>query len=129
MQQDILADALSAVKNARRTGKNEAVISPTSGLIKDVLKVMQEKGYIGVFEEIEDGKGGKFKVEVNTRLNDCNAVKPRFYVGKDGYRKYEERYLPARGFGDLIVTTPKGVMDHEEAREEGEGGALIAYVY
>ncbi|MFB6294486.1 MAG: 30S ribosomal protein S8 [Candidatus Nanohaloarchaea archaeon] len=129
MQQDILADALSAVKNARRTGENEATISPTSGLVKDVLKVLQENGYIGVFEEIEDGKGGTFKVEVNNRLNDCNAVKPRFYVGKDGYREYEERYLPAQGFGQLIVTTPNGVMDHETARENGDGGAILAYVY
>ncbi|MDY6776497.1 MAG: 30S ribosomal protein S8 [Candidatus Nanohaloarchaea archaeon] len=129
MQQDILADALSTIKNARRTGKSEAVVSPTSGLIKDVLKVLQDKGYIGVFEEIDDGKGGKFKVEINKRLNDCKAIKPRFNVGKDGYAKYEKRYLPARGFGELIVTTPEGVMDHEQAREEGEGGSLIAYVY
>ncbi|MDY6769178.1 MAG: 30S ribosomal protein S8 [Candidatus Nanohaloarchaea archaeon] len=129
MQQDILADALSTVKNARRTGENEAVISPTSGLVKDVLKVLQENGYIGVFEEIEDGKGGEFRVEVNNRLNDCNAVKPRFYVGKDEYRDYEKRFLPAQGFGELIVTTPNGVMNHEQAREEGEGGALLAYVY
>ncbi|MCJ7478859.1 MAG: 30S ribosomal protein S8 [Candidatus Nanohaloarchaeota archaeon QJJ-7] len=129
MQQDILADALSAVKNARNTGKGECTISPTSGLIKDVLKVLQDKGYIGVFEEIEDGKGGKFKVEVKNRLNECNAVKPRFYVDKDEYRKYEERHLPARDFGELIVTTPEGVMDHREARERGVGGALLAYVY
>ncbi len=129
MRQDLLADALSAVKNARRTGENEAVISPTSSLIKDVLKVLQQKGYIGVFEEIDDGKGGKFKVEVTTRLNDCNAIKPRHHVGKDDYRDYEERYLPARGFGELIVTTPEGVMDHREAREKGEGGSLLAYVY
>lgn len=129
MQQDILSDALSAVKNARRTGKNHCTISPTSGLIQDVLKVMQEKGYIGVFEEIEDGKGGTFKVEVRTRLNDCNSVKPRFYVGSDDYREYEKRYLPARNVGDLIVTTPEGVMSHKEARENGEGGALLAYVY
>lgn len=129
MQQDIMADAMSAIKNARRTGKNTATISPTSNLIKDVLKVLQEKGYIGVFEEIEDGQGGTFRVEVNTRLNDCNAIKPRFYVGQDEYTEYEKRYLPARAFGELIVSTPDGVMDHKQAREEGHGGALIAYVY
>lgn len=129
MQMDILADALSAIKNARRTGKKEATISPTSDLIKDVLKVLQQKGYIGVFEEIDDGKGGTFKVEINTRLNDCNAIKPRFHIGKDEYTDYEKRFLPARNFGELIVTTPQGVMDHKEAREKGEGGQLLAYVY
>lgn len=129
MQQDILSDALSSIKNARRAGKQECIIAPTSNLIKDVLQVMQQKGYIGVFEEIEDGKGGKYKVEINNRLNDCNSVKPRFHVGKDDYTKYEKRYLPARQFGELIVTTPKGVMDHKQAREEGVGGSLLAYVY
>lgn len=129
MQQDILADALSAIKNARRTGKNEATIKPTSNLIKDVLQVLQAKGYIGVFEEIDDGRGGTYKVEVRKRLNDCNAIKPRFYVGKDEYRDYEKRYLPARNFGELIVTTPQGVMDHKQAQEEGNGGQLLAYVY
>ncbi len=129
MQMDILADALAAVKNARRTGTNEATISPTSDLIKDVLRVMQQRGYIGVFEEIDDGRGGTFKVEVNTRLNDCNAVKPRFHVGKDEFQEYEKRFLPARGFGELIVSTPEGVMDHKAAQEAGHGGAILAYVY
>lgn len=129
MQQDLVADALSAIKNARRTGKKECTVSPASTLIKDILQVMQENGYIGVFEEIDDGKGGQYKVEVNTRLNDCNAIKPRFYVGKDDYITYEKRFLPARQFGELIVTTPEGVMDHKTAREKGHGGALLAYVY
>lgn len=129
MQHDLLSDALSTIKNARRAGKQEAVISPTSNLIKSVLQVMQQHGYIGVFEEIDDGKGGRYKVEVNNRLNDCNAIKPQFHVGKDDYTAYEKRYLPARQFGELIVTTPNGVMDHKQAREEGVGGSLLAYVY
>ncbi len=129
MQMDILSDAMSTIKNARRAGKQECVISPTSNLIKNVLQVMQQHGYIGVFEEIEDGKGDKYRVEINNRLNDCNTVKPHFHVGKDEYTDYEKRYLPARQFGELIVTTPKGVMDHKQAREEGVGGSLLAYVY
>lgn len=129
MQQDILSDALSTIKNARRAGKPECTISPTSNLIKDVLQVLQQHGYIGIFEEIEDGKGGKYKVEINNRLNDCNSIKPQFHISKDEYTDYEKRYLPARQFGELIVTTSKGVMDHKQAREEGVGGSLLAYVY
>lgn len=129
MQQDILSDALSSIKNARQAGKSECIIEPTSNLIKNVLQVMQQKGYVGVFEEIEDGKGGKYKVTINTRLNDCSSIKPRFHVGKEEYTKYEKRFLPARQFGELIVTTPKGVMDHKQAQEEGVGGALLAFVY
>ncbi|EHK01801.1 hypothetical protein HRED_06932 [Candidatus Haloredivivus sp. G17] len=42
---------------------------------------LQQKGYIGVFELVEDGKGGKFKVEV-TDINECQPVKPNFSVEK-----------------------------------------------
>jgi small subunit ribosomal protein S8 len=129
MQHDILSDALSSINNARDVGQREVVVEPASGLIKNVLKIMQQEGFIGLFEEIEDGNGGKFKVQIETALNDCNAVKPRFSVQKDEYQKYEKRYLPARGFGHLLVSTPQGVMTHQEARENGIGGKLLAYVY
>ncbi|MDY6771511.1 MAG: 30S ribosomal protein S8 [Candidatus Nanohaloarchaea archaeon] len=129
MQQDVLADALSTIRNGREVGKQEVTVEPASDLIKNVLKILQQEGYIGLFEQIEDGRAGKFKVELKKTLNDCNAIKPRFSVSKDGYQKYEKRYLPARGFGNLLVSTPQGVMTHEEAQEEGHGGKLLAYVY
>lgn len=128
MRQDLLADGLSAVKNAERAGKKVCEIDPASNLIKNVLKVMQAGGYVGTFELVENGKGGKFKVQIED-LNDCNAIKPRFYVKSDGYQRWEKRFLPARGMGLLIITTPHGVMSHEQAKEEGIGGKLLAYVY
>ncbi len=129
MQQDVLADALSAINNARDIGQQEVIIEPASDLIKNVLKILQQEEYIGLFEHIEDGQAGKFKVELKRTLNDCNAIKPRFSVSKDGYQKYEKRYLPARGFGHLLVSTPEGVMTHDQAREDGHGGRLLGYVY
>ncbi|MDY6789340.1 MAG: 30S ribosomal protein S8 [Candidatus Nanohaloarchaea archaeon] len=129
MQQDTLADALSSINNAKEIGKKEATIKPASNLIKNVLKILQSENYIGLFEHVEDGKGGKFKVEVGKQLNECKAIKPRFSVGNEGFQKYEKRYLPARGFGDLIVTTSEGVMTHREAQDKGIGGRLLAYVY
>lgn len=129
MQQDVLADAFSAIKNAREIGQRDVTIEPASDLIKNVLKILQQEGYIGLFEEVEDGRGGMFKVEIETTLNDCNAIKPRISVGNDDFQKYEKRYLPARGFGHLLITTPEGVMTHHDAREEGVGGKLLGYVY
>jgi small subunit ribosomal protein S8 len=129
MQQDTLADAFSAMKNARDIGKTEVTIEPASNLIKELLTLLQQESYIGVFEHIDDGKSGKFKVQIQKTLNECNAIKPRFSVSKDGYQKYEKRYLPARGFGKLIVSTPQGIMTHDQARDEGIGGKLLAYVY
>ncbi len=129
MQQDTLSDALSSINNAARTGNEYATVAPTSNLVKNVLVKLQEENYIGVFELVEDGKGGKFKVEVKPEINECKPVKPNFYVGNDEYTKWSKRYLPARNFGKLLVTTPEGVLTHEEAHEKGVGGKLLGYVY
>ena len=129
MKHDTLSDALSAINNAARDDKEYATVSPTSNLLKNVLVELQQQGYIGVFELVEDGQGGKFKIEVTEEINECRPVKPNFSVQNDEFDKWAKRYLPAQGFGDLIVTTSHGVMTHEEAREENLGGKLLGYVY
>ena len=129
MQSDVLSDALSAMKNAFRSGKRECEIRPSSKMVRDVLLVMQKNGYVGVFEEIEDGRGGSFKVTITELFNDTSSVKPRVLVKKVDFLHYEKRFLPAREFGLLILSTSQGVMAHTEAKKKGIGGALLAYVF
>lgn len=126
---DPLADALSVIKNAEDIGKPECTISPASKLIGSVLKVMKDKGYIGEFEFVDDGKSGVFKVQLKGKINRCGVIRPRHAVKNVEFEKWEKRFLPARGFGSIIITTPDGVMAHSEARENGIGGQLLAYVY
>ena len=90
---------------------------------------MQDNGYIGPFETIENGKGGVFKVDLKGKLIDTRVVKPRFAVGITEYEKFEKRFLPARNVGLLVVSTPKGVMDHKKAKQLGLGGRLLSYIY
>src|SRR3989338_3326862 len=122
MLQDALADALSQIKNADKIGKRE-VVTRANKEIRAVLTVMQEHSYIG------DGKSGKFRVELNGRVIDANVIKPRFSVKVDEFEKWEKRFLPAREFGILIVSTPKGIVDHKKAMEMKIGGKLLAFVY
>lgn len=129
MSRDPLADALSTIKNYEEIGRREVVVRPASGLIGDVLRVMKENDFIGNFEFIEDGKGGKFRIELMGNINGCGVIKPRFSVKRDGYEKWEKRFLPAAGYGTLAVSTSSGVMSHIEAREKGLGGRLLAFVY
>lgn len=126
---DPLADALSNLKNSENAGILTCVIKPASKLIGKVLRVMQEYGYIGEFEFVDDGKSGKFKVKLLGKLNNCGVITPRYPVGKRDFEKFEKRYLPATGFGVLAVSTPRGVMSHYEAKEKGIGGRLLAFVY
>jgi small subunit ribosomal protein S8 len=126
---DPLADAMSVVKNAESVGKPECIIHPASKLIGTTLKVMAERGYIGEFEFIDDGKSGMFKVKLLGRINRCGVIKPRFATKVADLEKWEKRFLPARNFGVLILSTSKGVMAHSDARSQSIGGQLLAYVY
>ena len=128
MLHDILSDALTVIKNAERTGKGECVVK-SSKLIGSTLKVMRDNGYIGAFETIENGKGGLFKVELKGKIIDTKTIKPRFAVKVDEFEKWEKRFLPAKSIGLLIVSTPKGVMDHKKAKESQLGGRLLSYIY
>ena len=129
MQNDPLADALTVLRNAERSKKTEATITPASKLIGRVLKVMQDQGYIGPFEYQDDGRGGLYKVTLVGHINNCGVVKPRHAIGRGDFDKWESRYLPARDFGSLILTTTQGVIDQYKAKEVGTGGRLLAYVY
>jgi len=126
---DPLADAMSSIYNSEIVGKAEVVVAPASTLIERVLRVMQTKGYIGEFEKIDDGKAGRFRIQLMGRTNKCGVIRPRYPVKRDGYERFEKRFLPAFNYGILIVTTPQGVMTHEDAKERGIGGRLLAYVY
>lgn len=129
MLNDPLADALSLMKNAETKGKGSCLISPRSNLLGGVLQLLKDKGYIGNFEQIDDGKAGLFHVELTGNINNCGVIKPRYPIKRNELEKWESRYLPARDFGLLIITTTQGIISQEDARREGIGGKLLAYVY
>ncbi|MCX6666678.1 MAG: 30S ribosomal protein S8 [Euryarchaeota archaeon] len=129
MLNDPLADALSLMRNAEIKGKGTCTVQPSSKLIGGVLNLLKEKGYIGEFERIDDGKAGVFQVKLLGNINNCGVIKPRYPVKRENLEKWESRYLPARDFGILILTTTQGIVTHAEAKKIGIGGKLLAYVY
>jgi len=125
MSQDIVADALNQIMNAKRIGKTEAEIKMISKVLINILKMMKEKKHID-FKIGEDKKSVVVKI---IKMNMCKAVKPRYYVTVDEIEKYMRRFLPSRNFGSLIISTNKGLMAHENAVEQNLGGSVIAYFY
>ena len=126
MSQDIVADALNVMRNARKAGKEEIKIKIISNVLVEVLKIMKQKGAVKKYKINTEEKS------IDMTLGDfqeCKSIKPRFTVQKDEIEKYRRRYLPARNMGTIIVSTNKGLMTHEEAQEEKTGGCLIAYFY
>ena len=123
MSQDIVSDVLNCMMNAKKAKKSEIVITRKSKLLLKVLEIMKQFGYVEYETE-----NGKFKITLK-EINECKAIKPRYSVDKDSIEKYVRRFLPARNFGYVIVSTSKGLMTHQEAQENKIGGSLIAYFY
>ena len=126
---NVLSNLFSSIQNAEMRNKKNCMVIPASKLASEVLRVLQKKRYIGEFEYIDDGVGGKLMVQLLGRINKCGVISPRFPVKSVKLVDWEHRYLPAVGVGILVVSTPQGVMSHSDAQEKGIGGRLIGFVY
>jgi len=123
MSQDIVSDCLNQIMNAKKARKQEISIKRYSKFLLSLLEVIKKLGFIKY--EIENKE---VHIEIKN-LNECKAIKPRFSVSVEDVEKYVRRYLPARDFGFLIISTNKGLLTHNEAVEKRLGGSLIAYIY
>ena len=126
MSQDIVADALNMIRNAKKARKEIVEIKRISNLLIEVLKIMKQKSAIKKYKI--DTKEKSVQVTIGD-LSECKAIKPRFTVNKNQIEKYRRRYLPARNMGTIVISTNKGLITHEDAQEEKVGGCLIAYFY
>jgi small subunit ribosomal protein S8 len=128
-QIDPIADALTHIQNSETASKRNIMIKPGSKLLGQILRVMKEKGYISSVEEIVERHKKMYRVELLGKINHVSAIKPRYAVKKNEFERFEQRYLPARDIGTIIVSTSQGVMTHVESKEKAIGGRLLAYIY
>lgn len=126
MGQDIVADALNMIRNAKKARKDKIKIKIVSNVLIEILKIMKQKGAVKKYKI--NAKDKSMDITIG-ELFECKSIKPRFSVDNSQIEKYRRRYLPARNIGTMIVSTNKGLMTHEEAQEEKIGGCLIAYFY
>ncbi|NCO11530.1 30S ribosomal protein S8 [Candidatus Pacearchaeota archaeon CG_4_9_14_0_2_um_filter_39_13] len=124
MSQDIVADALNQMMNAKKAGKTEVVVGKHSRFLISVLAIGKLKGYVKNYTV----EGNGLRIEFG-KFNVCKAVKPRYLVKAMDLEKYVRRYLPARDMGVVLVSTNEGLMTHQTAGEKKIGGSIIAYMY
>ncbi len=123
MSQDIVADALNQIMNAKKARKTKVVIKKHSKLLRNILDIAKQSGFLDY--EVD---GREIKVEIK-KLNEIQAIKPRYTVSIKKINHYVRRYLPAKNFGLVIISTNKGLMIHYDAEKENLGGCLIAYMF
>ena len=123
MSQDIVADTLNQIMNAKKARKTEVVVNKHSRLLRNILDIAKDAGYLDY--EIE---GTKLRIKI-INVNEIRAIKPRYTFSIKNINNYVRRFLPARNFGFVIVSTNQGLLTHVKAKEKGLGGKLISYYY
>lgn len=126
---DPLANALSAISNAEKVGKTKCTIGTGSKIILSVLQEMEKEGYLGECKKTIHNKKQILHVNLLGKINKCGVIKPRNSVKKGDVEKYEKRYLPAKDFGIILISTSKGIMNHSEVKKNNIGGRLLVYCY
>uniref|UniRef100_A0A6U0U403 30S ribosomal protein S8, chloroplastic n=1 Tax=Eucampia antarctica TaxID=49252 RepID=A0A6U0U403_9STRA len=129
VRMSVLADALKTMNNAEKRGKRQVLIRPSSKVVVKFLVAMQQHGYIGEFEIVDDHRSNKIVIELTGRLNKCGVISPRFDVTVDEIEKWVVNLLPSRNFGHILISTTYGIMTHEEARRKKTGGKILGFFY
>jgi small subunit ribosomal protein S8 len=127
---DLIADSLTMVRNAIMA-KKENVDIPASNTLKFIMEILKEKGYIDNFKPMESQKQLRLRVYLKY-LNAKPAIRNIKRISKPGLRVYVKRdKVPSvlRGRGLAIISTSKGIITDAQAKEQGLGGEVIAYIW
>lgn len=127
---DPLGDMITRIRNAQQRGKSK-VTSPKSSLRANVLKVLQDEGYIRSYGEVE--LNGRTELEIELKYYEgapvIQEIKRVSTPGRRVYSSIKDLGLVRNGLGISILSTPKGVMSDNAARTENVGGEVLCRVY
>ena len=128
---DTLGDMLTRIRNGQTTNK-KVVDAPASRFRKNVLEVLKREGFIRNFEEKEMRPGiNFFEIELKY-YNGKPVISEIKRVSKPGRRVYssiKNLQKTYNGSGISILSTPRGVMSDNEAREANVGGEVLCTIY
>lgn len=128
---DPIADMLTRIRNAN-SNLHTKVEMPASKMKAAILDILVQEGFVKGYELIEDEKQGMLNVSLKYGSNDEKVISGIKRISKPGLRIYAKNAELPRvlgGLGIAIISTSKGVMSDKQARREGLGGEVIAYVW
>ena len=129
--QDKIADMLTRIRNAN-SSKHKTVDVPASNMKKAIAKILFEEGYIKAFEEIKDDAQGIIRITLKYDEKGARVIDGLKRISKPGLRVYASKdELPQvlNGLGIALISTSKGIKTDKEARNEGLGGEVLAYIW
>ena len=128
---DPIADMLTRIRNAN-SARHTTVEIPASKVKFAIAQILLDEGYIRSFEKIEDGKQGMIQVTLKYDEKGKRVISGLKRISKPGLRIYvscEELPQVLNGLGIALVSTSKGIKTDRDARKEGLGGEVLAYVW
>nr|YP_009313961.1 Ribosomal protein S8 [Hommersandiophycus borowitzkae]SCW22215.1 Ribosomal protein S8 [Hommersandiophycus borowitzkae] len=132
MVNDTIADMLTRIRNAN-LAKHQLVQVPATKMTRNIVKVLQEEGFIEYFEEIGEALQCFILISLKYRgtKKDC-VITSLKRVSKPGLRVYaNHKEIPKvlGGLGIAVISTSKGVMTDRKARHNGLGGEVLCYIW
>ena len=129
---DPIADMLTRIRNAN-SSKHKTVDIPSSKMKLAIADILFQEGYIKSFEEIkEENNQGIIRITLKYTEKGKKVIDGLKRISKPGLRVYASKdELPRvlNGLGIALISTSKGIMTDKEARKEGLGGEVLAYVW
>jgi small subunit ribosomal protein S8 len=134
---DPIADMLTRVRNSVLVGQN-LVAMPSSNIKVEIARILKEEGYIEGYE-VADGENASPQKVLRLKLKYVGERRQRRPVitglerisrpGRRIYTRKTEIPWVLSGIGIAILSTPKGVMTGQRARQLGVGGELLCKVW
>lgn len=128
---DPISDMLTRIRNANSAGK-DSVSMPSSKVLVEIARVITEEGYVEGYI-VEDTKPQKtLHITLKYGKKRAKVIRGIRRISKPGLRIYSTAEKLPRvlgGLGTAVVSTSKGMMCDRDARKNGVGGEVIAYVW
>ncbi len=128
---DPIADMLTRIRNANSVYHDKVEI-PGSKIKQAIVEILKSEGFVKDYEVVGDGKQGTIKVALKYGANREKVITGIKRISKPGLRVYAKNDQLPRvlgGLGIAIISTSRGIMSDKQARKEGLGGEVIAYVW
>jgi small subunit ribosomal protein S8 len=131
MVTDPIADMLTRIRNAN-LALHERVTMPSSGMRKEIARILNEEGYIDGFAVERGQTFDTLVVTLKYGPNRERVISGLKRISKPGRRVYAKRDRPHKvlgGMGIAILSTSTGVVTGRQALENGVGGEVLCYVW
>ena len=128
---DPIADMLTRMRNAA-SSKHKTVDIPASNMKKAIAEILFKEGYIKAYEEISNETQGIIRISLKYDEKGNKVIAGLKRISKPGLRVYAAKdELPRvlNGLGIALISTSKGIMTDKQARQEGIGGEVLAYIW